>query len=103
MLHEANPFCHWCNTYTEMHAPDKSPNKATLDHLKPRRECVSQEQYEADSNHVLACYECNVDRDRVDLALMKHQREQQALVDKLRVTTRRVMVRPVLRTVTVRG
>jgi len=93
-LHAADPRCHWCATPTILGAPWGDPNSATVDHIKPRRECRSQEEYKSAQNHVLACFECNQERDKVDIAMMAHQREQLARVEKLRVPTRRVLVRP---------
>jgi 5-methylcytosine-specific restriction endonuclease McrA len=95
-LRAANPHCHWCGVLTleGIHdRPDYGLDKATVDHLKPRRECKSAEEYHAEANLVLACYECNLERDRIDIALMKHQREQLARVKKLRAPVRRVLVR----------
>jgi len=92
-LFAANPNCHWCGTATIMSGNKYDPNRATVDHIKPRRECRSQEEYDESDNHVLSCRECNLLRDQVDLALMKHQREQQAALDRLKAPTRRVMVR----------
>ena len=81
-LFAANPSCHWCGTVT-LHpsVAAGNPNMATLDHIRPRRECVSFEQYSSAQNHVLACFECNALRDTVDIALMEHQKKQQALLE----------------------
>lgn len=97
-LRAENPHCHWCGVLTleGIHdRPDYGLDKATVDHVKPRRECKSAEEYHAESNLVLACFECNSGRDRIDIALMKHQREQLVRVEKLRVPAYRVMVRAV--------
>lgn len=90
-LRSNNPHCHWCRTLTVDALP--GPDMATVDHLKPRRECKSAEEYHAESNLVLACHECNLGRDKVDLALMAHQRDQQERVDRLRTCGRMVLVR----------
>ena len=93
-LFEADPRCHWCSVIT-LHpsVAAGNPNMATLDHIRPRRECVSFEQYSAPANHVLACFECNALRDTVDIALLEHQRKEQALMDRMKAGKRRVMVR----------
>lgn len=95
-LRAADPHCHWCRVLTleGIHdRPDYGLDKATVDHLKPRRECKSAEEYHAMSNLVLACYECNSERDRVDIAMLAHQREELERVNKLRSGVRKVLVR----------
>lgn len=90
----ADPHCHWCGCVTlPAVASPFHPDMATVDHVKPRRECRSQEEYESETNHVLSCLECNQQRDQVDIALMKHQKEQQEKLAKLRKAKRRVLVR----------
>lgn len=94
-LFAKNPHCHWCNVLT-LHpsvSPPFDPNMATLDHVKPRRECTSFEQYRAETNHVLSCMECNQQRDAVDIALLDHQKKKQEFLDRLKASARRVMVR----------
>jgi hypothetical protein len=92
-MHAQDPRCNWCGTVTINPPRAGDPNAATVDHIKPRRECRSQQEYESASNHVLACFECNQLRDQVDIALLKHQKEQQAALERLKAPTRRVMVR----------
>ncbi len=96
-LRAASPCCHWCAVLTNEPPQAGDPNGATVDHLKPRRECQSVAQYHAESNLVLACFECNSDRDKVDIALMKHQREEQARLKTLRSWSRRRLVRSATR------
>lgn len=69
-LHAANTHCHWCGVATINPPPSGNPDGATVDHIKPRRECKSQAEYESAANHVLACQECNTERDRVDMLLL---------------------------------
>lgn len=89
-----DPRCHWCGV-TTLH-PGKCPpfhkDMATLDHVRPRRECRNFEEYSSPANHVLACLECNQQRDVVDKALMERQREEQARVERLRTEKRRVLI-----------
>jgi hypothetical protein len=92
-LHAADPRRYWCRTVTHTTDGATDANAATVDHVKPRRECRSQEEYESSDNHVLACFECNQERDRVDLALMRHQQRKERKLEELRNTKRRVLVR----------
>ena len=92
-LHAADPRCYWCRTVTRTTEGATDANAATVDHVKPRRECRSQEEYESTNNHVLACLECNRERDRVDMALMQHQQQKERWLAELRKRRRRVLVR----------
>ena len=54
--------CHWCGVVTikskEAGWP-RDPRMATLDHVKERRDCATQEEYGSPDNHVLGCLGCN--------------------------------------------
>lgn len=92
-LRTINPHCHWCGVLT-LETPAQ-PDSATVDHVKPRRECRSAEEYHAESNLVLACFECNQGRDVVDMKLLEHQRERQKVLDGLKRASRPVLMRTV--------
>jgi hypothetical protein len=92
-LMAADPRCHWCGTATVIPTDAHNPNAATVDHVRPRRTCKSQAEYDSPTNHVLACFECNQERDRVDYALMEHLRQKQAFVERLKMAKRPVLVR----------
>lgn len=93
-LREKDPHCHWCGCMTLPTLPPPfHPDMETVDHIKARRQCKSAEEYHSASNMVLACMECNIERDRVDIEMMKHQQEEQARIEKLRTAKRRVLVR----------
>lgn len=93
-LRAVSPICHWCGcaTLPAMAGPFH-PDMETVDHIKPRWQCGSVEEYHAESNYVLACLECNNERDRVDVRMLAHQREELARVEKLRVPMRRMLLR----------
>lgn len=62
-LHKRNPYCYWCKKPTVL-APSPSngrhfPNEATIDHLISR---WHSERFQKGSEIVLACYECNYNR-----------------------------------------
>ena len=92
-LRAADPRCHWCGVLTEIPTNAHDLNAATVDHVRPRRACKSQAEYDSPTNHVLACFECNALRDAVDIALLEHQRKEQALLERMKAGKRRVMVR----------
>lgn len=93
-LRAISPLCHWCGCMTLPTRPAPfHPDMETVDHIKPKRQCLSAEEYHAETNRVLACMECNLARDRVDIAMLKHQREEAAKIDRLRKPARRALVR----------
>lgn len=63
--HEKNPHCHWCGVLTELTVGQRdcrTPTTATTDHVKCRPECETQEEWDAETNLVLACHACNTRR-----------------------------------------
>jgi hypothetical protein len=60
-LFERHPFCHWCGeeVFEFLGLLRHSPLQATIDHVKSRLECDSQDEHRARSNKVLSCYGCN--------------------------------------------
>jgi 5-methylcytosine-specific restriction endonuclease McrA len=93
-LRAADPHCHWCGCLTLDTQPPPFPkDMATVDHIKPRRECRTAKEYESPQNHVLACVECNILRDNIDLKRLAQLREREERVEQLKKLKPAVMVR----------
>lgn len=69
-LHRENPICHWCGIPTIMLKPKDGIvhpwDMATVDHIKPRRECRTVQEWKDPTNAVNSCNACNQRRDIVD-------------------------------------
>lgn len=73
-LFRQSPTCHWCgDPVVRRHINPDDPHKATLDHIKSRRECTTEAEWRADSNTCLACHSCNQLRNEVFLDASYHE------------------------------
>lgn len=65
-----DPRCHYCGVITVFEHEKGTPkdNYATIDHLRPRHHPERHVPANGEVRHVLACFRCNNDRDKRELA-----------------------------------
>lgn len=69
-LWHRDPHCYWCSCLTILPTPDHvkivPKNQATLDHLVSRLKGRNGKDWPNGINTVLACWQCNNDRGKVE-------------------------------------
>jgi len=56
--------CYWCKSevYECARVGQKHPKLATVDHILSKQECLTKKEYKSKRNQVLACQQCNTER-----------------------------------------